>query len=814
MDLYEDPDTKCARAMFAEPVEHHGTSKEAAWPGTKPSGAGARPPCRGGSPLEMMLRMVDAGPRPFYRAAIVALGVTSVLATAIASSVRPAGRLPWQQREMIVVFLATSCLSVVLGLASLALRGKPRPVAWLDRVVAPQERAAVWLALAAWIPFLLVVVYYTARSTFPVTVRWLYYGFEDKRWITTTYLLGAIGPMVCLTLAARVLTVGRGHPATLRAWLAGLLPRDSAAAAKKAGPAHAAVANHGRTGLWRRRARRILPVAAGLATALGLAWYFLGPPWYLSQNESMVTAQEDIWLTGFAAIAHGSVPYTGPAGFQYGPGTQALTYLIMRHVTSFSVVGFREAWAMCQWAGASILLAVFFLAFGYARGLAISLLSTLVYPALRQVSFQPGGLFGGYVGWANPLRYAGMVALIALLPAAVRRCPSRRGVAAAAVLGVLWGFTSYLAQENLIAGAVGALVMGALLLFSGTSSWRAARTALVAVLAGFLLIWLPVLAFYALHDDLGNFLHLYFLLSLAMSRGFGNIPWQGGTSMPFSIATMFYALPFLLALIALLTVFEVRPVRIAVGWSRERVRLAATVIIVILLFQGPLLRSAPTDMTGTVLMVPALVVVTATVLPRLLGARRLVTVTTAGAALAAASLMLLPGPLFTWASVRTAAEAPYLDRQSLAAGPRPDTPRTLAAQRIGSGLDTAPQCCPGPPVTMKRLISLMNHIHALIGSRPAYVAEFADAYPGFVYFVADLTPAPVTADKYNTIFNEPQLRSYMAQFRTNVLPHTQALVSGAVTTPEARMFLQRYPSARRILLHYGRRPYWVLLARP
>ena len=98
MDLYEDPDTKCARAMFAEPVEHDGTSKEAAWPGTKPSGAGARPPCRGGSPLEMMLRMVDAGPRPFYRAAIVALGVTSVLATAIASSVRQIGRASCRER--------------------------------------------------------------------------------------------------------------------------------------------------------------------------------------------------------------------------------------------------------------------------------------------------------------------------------------------------------------------------------------------------------------------------------------------------------------------------------------------------------------------------------------------------------------------------------------------------------------------------------------------------------------------------------------------------------------------------------------------
>jgi hypothetical protein len=783
--------------------------------GPSAAGADAPPPRRGGSRLERVLRIVDAGPRPFYRAAIVALGVSSMLAIAIASSVRPTGRLPWQQREMIVVSLATLCLSAALGVVSLALRGTSPPGAWLDRIVAPRERAAIWLAFAAWVPCLVIVVYYTARSTFPPTVQWLYYGFDDKRWVCATYLLGALAPMIWLTVAARVLTVGRGHPPTWRAWLAGLFPRDSATA-RRAGSADATMAKHELPGWWQGRAGRILPVAAGLATALGLAWYFLGPPWYLTQNNSLVSPQEDFWLTGFQAMAHGQLPYTGAASFAYGPGTQVVSYLIMRHITSFSVVGFRDAWAIYQWAGASIILAVFFLAFGYARGLAISLLSALVYPALRVVGFQPGATFGGYFGWANPLRYAGMIALVALLPAVVRRCPSRGGVIAGAGLGVLWGITSYLAQENLIAGAVGTLLIGALLSFSGTASWRAVRTALVAVLAGFLLIWLPVLAFYALHGDLGHFLTLYFLLPRAMAQGFGNTPWRhgAGTRQPSLLTTMFYALPFLMAGVALLTVLEIRPVRIAVGWSRERVRLAVTVIIVILLYQGALLRSDPTDMTGTLLMVPALVIVTATVLPRLLGARNRVTVAIAGAALAIASVMLLPGPAFTWTSVRSAAEAPFLDRQRLAASPRPSTPGTLAAQRIGTGLDTAPQCCQGPPVTMASLVSLMNRIHAVIGSRTTYVVDFPHAYPGFVYFAADLTPAPVTADKYMTILNEPQLKAYMAYFRTSVLPHTQALVSGALTAPEARLFLQRHPSARRILLHYGRKPYYVLLARP
>jgi hypothetical protein len=244
------------------------------------------------------------------------------------------------------------------------------------------------------------------------------------------------------------------------------------------------------------------------------------------------------------------------------------------------------------------------------------------------------------------------------------------------------------------------------------------------------------------------------------------------------------------------------------------VRLAVTVIIVTLLYQGVLLRSDTTDMTSTLLMVPAFVVMTATVLPRMLGARRPVTATAVGAALVIGSLLLLPVSAFAWNSVRTAAETPYLDRQRLAALPAPGTPGTVAAQRIGAGLDAAPRCCQGPLVTMPTLVSLMNRIHAIVGSRTAYVADIAHGYPGFVYFVADLTPPPLNDDKYLTILNEPQLTAYMAYFGTNVLPHTQALVTEFLTAPEARMFLERYPNARRVLLSFGRNPYYVLVARP
>jgi hypothetical protein len=709
---------------------------------------------------------------------------------------------------MIAGALAALCVSAVAGIAPLVAGGRYRSRAWLDRAVAPRERAAIWLALAAWFPFLLVVAYYQAKATFPPSVRYVYSPYDDKRWVSAAYLLGTVAPAIWVTTAARVLAVGRGQPPTWRAWFTGLFPR-TAVVDPGSRPAASGLAGCRRSG-----ARRMLPVAAGLATALGLAWYFLGPPWYLSDTSAPISRQEDVWLIGLQAVAKGRLPYVGVAGVPYGPGTQLAAYLLMHHVTSFSVVGFREAWALLVWAGASVLLAVFFLAFGYARGLAVSLLSALVYPGLRMVAFQPGGSYDGYLGWASPLRYAGVIALVLLLPAAVRRCPSWRGAAAGAAIGVLWGLMSYLAQENLAGGAVGALVVGVLLLFSGSSSWRAVRTALVATLAGFLLIWTPVLAFYAVHGQLGEFLGQYFLFPRAVAEGINDTPWQGFGHARSSLTPIYCTLPFLLAVLALLPVFRVRPVGIATGWSRERVCLVATVVTTILLDQGVLLRSDASHLTGTLLLVPALVIMTGAVLPRLFGAQRRVTAAIAGAALVVASFALLPYAAFAWAGVRSAAELPYLDRQQLAAAPRSGLPATLAGRRVGPGLSGAGQCCQGGPVSMREFIHLMEQIHAIVGDRTAYVVNFHGAYPGLVYFVADLNPAPISSDEYDgSTLTEPGIRAYLTAFRIKVLPQTQALLTFDLKGPESRYFLQRYPNARQVELRYDSQDYFVLLRR-
>jgi len=768
--------------------------------------------------LRRALRLADAGPQPLYRAALVSLAVTSLGTMAIALFIDPGSRLLRPQRHMIYGALALFCLSAVLGILSMLLGGRVRS-AWLDRAVDPQARAAIWLALAAWFPFLMIVAYYRAKATFPPSVHWINFGFDDKRWETAAYLLGALAPMLFLTAAARVLRAARDQPPSWRAWLAGLVTRRSAdlpqvttGAVAAEGAEGAEGAEHPRTRAGLPRWRQALGVAAAVATALALAWYFVGPPWYLSHTSTFITYQEDVFLTGLQAIASGHLPDTGPAGTQFGPGTQLACYWLMRHVTSFSVVGFREAWAALFWAGVSVLFVAFFLAFGYIRGLTASVLSALVYPALRQVSFLSSGQFVGYWGWANPLRYVGAVALILLLPAAIRRCPSWRGVVGGAALGLVWGLMSYMGQENLAAGVVGALALSVLLLLTGTVSGKAVTAGLAAVAAGFALLWLPILGFYAAHGDLGEFLYRYLQYPIAVAGGWSDTPWQGYAHLPSPLTTMFYALPFVLAVIALALVFEVRPLRIATRWSRERTLLAVSVLATILLYEGGMLRADSTDMAGTLLAVPALVVAAATVLPRLLGGRRRATLIGVGATLAAASFALLPYGAYSWSSLRTTAEVPYLDRQHLAAGLQPGQPASLAARRVGAGLTETPNCCQFGHQSMRSFIATMNRLHTLIGNRASYVVDAPDGYPGLVYFVADLAPAPFQYDRYTTVLNIPQLQAYLAYFRTYVLARTQALVTSSLDAQEARYFLLRYPHADRIDVGLDGQPYYVLLA--
>jgi hypothetical protein len=371
-------------------------------------------------------------------------------------------------------------------------------------------------------------------------------------------------------------------------------------------------------------------------------------------------------------------------------------------------------------------------------------------------------------------------------------------------------------------------VIAALLVFSGSASVRSVLSSLVAVLAGFVVSWLPVVTIYAGRGLLGRFLYLYFMDPAAVAQGYSNTPYgwprakqppvpaQIAVSAPWS--HMFHILPFVLAVLALLAVLQLRPFRVALDWSKDRILLVSCLVTAILLYQGALLRSDGDHLAGTLLFVPLLVVAVATMLPRQLGGRRVVTLATAGVVLFAASFLLLPFSAYKFSSIGGQAEAPFLDRQQLAAEkvavPGFPLTGTLAAQRVGPGLSVRPACCQRKTESMSEFIALANELHLYIGNRVTYVQNFPAGYPGIIYFAADIRPAPVPLDLSTMVFTEQQKAVYLATFDRSVLPRVRAILTEDPYAPEVQDFEHRYPQWEPIRLRYRARPYWLLLSSP
>jgi hypothetical protein len=721
-----------------------------------------------------------------FRLFVASLGLSAVATAAVAALVRPPGALPATHQVLFAIAGSAFGLAAACALVARFRRWPSR----LDSVVPPRTQASILLALAAWSPLLVVPAYLAARSTFPPTVEWnRAFGFMDKRWETSLYALGTLAPILLLLASARLLEVGGGIRARLGALFRGadrtpvVPPPDL-------------------------RLGTVARVAAGVLTAIALAYYFFGPPWHLDRNAAPIDYHEDVHLGAFQAISRGDTPYIGPAAVQYGPGAQLLEYLYMRHVGGFSVVGMRESFALFHWLGATIFFVALFLRFGYVRALAAALLAALIYPTLQLFGFSDGQ-WQGFFGWANILRYTGAFLVVFCLPAVVDRSPSKRGIAAGLALGLAWGALSLVGQENLVGGAVGAISLLLLLLLSRSASLRQAALTAGAVAGGFVLAWLPALVYYAQAGLLHRFLSLYSFVPRAVAKGYTNSSFLEGLHSPWG--RMFYVFPFVLALVALLSVVRLGPFRPADSWSHERTLLVGTVVATIVIYQTALLRSDTTHLMGAVLAVPALVVAAATLLPSRLGVQRPAAVVLTGLAIACWAAVLVPRT--QWSELGSRLESPWNARRALARRPPLTAPASLAAARVGPGLEAAPICCTGSSWSALQFVALMNQIHDLVGDRTTYVASFRDGYPGLVYFTADLRPAPIPLEPNTMVLAKPQLDDYLYDFKQRVAPVTQALLTYDLGAPEALEFVDVHRDHTTTTLDYRGTPYYVLLAK-
>jgi hypothetical protein len=738
---------------------------------------------------ESALRAVTGGPARVLPAVLAVLLIVAGLAVLLLSVVPDSGSQPSLNLWVRGIF-AGLCALIGVGLLIRVIRG-PSGAEGADPN--PGVVAAL-LSLAALALLLLVPVYLLAARTHPPTEQWIGYGFFDKRWVVATFQLGTLGAMVVLVIAGQVVSGAAAFPRSWRAW-------GSKTFASPAAPAEGV---------------GIDAISIGRALALGaagtvLAAYFFAPPWHVAL--SPVNIHETPMMAGVQGIANGAIPYIGSGAVQYGPGSELIHYLYLKSF-GFDIESFRQSTVLLYWLGATIFFVTIFLRLPPRLALVSCLVAVVLFPTLQMVSFQPNGAVdaavdrlkesaNGVWGWPNAMRYVGVFAVAMLFPAvaALTRARTARGCGIA--LGVLLGLTAYISQENLIGGALAIGVLALLLSTSQTLPGRMIGRAALSVGIGFALVAAAVFVYYGANGELGRFLELYYLIPPAVAAGYSNTVFFGGFSGNWG--HLYYILPFFLGVLCVLSVIRLGPLRVARAWSRERVLLVSALVATCLSFTGAFLRSDSSHLVNVMLALPVALVLAVAYLPGLLGIATRRWRVAVGTALALVPLALLP--LVQYERIRSTLANP-IDRfsyESPALQWQRTDPNSIAARRLEAVVRRPGQwCCTyfRFPVSVREFADILNRVHATVGDRRVYVANFISGLqPGAAYFLADLKPAPIYFEPYTMAMNERLLGDFLAYYREHI-SDVQAVVAAFPNLPEVRMFETAYPNYERTELPY------------
>jgi hypothetical protein len=738
--------------------------------------------------FDLRRRVIDviaAGPSSLVPvAAVVAIGagVTADLVLELGSA---PGSLP--RENGIALWIARGL--VVIGAVALAV--------WLlrRRRQAPgsELRSAVLLAGAIVATALLVPVYFLAARTHPTTLVWNHFGFLDRRWLTSLFLIGTAGAALALATAAQLVATALRRPSSWRAWIAELLPTRGGGEAAVVPP------------------RRWGATIIKLGCAAAVAAYFFAPPWHLANTP--IDYHEALTMGGVQAVRTGSIPYIDAAAVQYGPLAQVANVAYVGLTGHVSVDGFREVTLLFQWLAATIFLGVVAVRVRALVAAVIALAAVLVFPTLQTFAIDSTGTFTGFWGWTDALRYAGVFVLAMAFPAVAARGAVVPVRLRAAGLGLGWGVLCLVAQENLIGGVLALAILSVLLVVTDTIGRAAILRTLGAVAVGFLLAVVPACAYYAAHGDLGRFAEFYWLVPRAVAAGYSNTVFPNAT-----YSRLFYGAPFLLGGLLLAALLVGRPLRVARQWSERRIVLVSALTAAVVSHLGSLTRSDAPHLVNTELALPAALCLAAFDLPALLGARTLRSRWIGGIAIVAATVAVLP---FTPRVLDPAGTPDKLWRPLAArVDPHANVPvpanipaGSLAAARIGDETVTRPRCCTKTHLPMVALVRFMDRLHAVIGRRRVFVDDTGVVTPPVAYFLADLRPAPFRQDYGTMVLNSDIRKVWLRHFRAHI-SQMQAVVTTRADRTVPRIWEEANPHHRTVVVPWAGFRVLVMLRTP
>jgi hypothetical protein len=544
---------------------------------------------------------------------------------------------------------------------------------------------------------------------------------------------------------------------------------------------------------------RISRIALKILASAVLAWYVAGPPWHLERNHREIDHHEQVNLGPLQAMEKGYMPYAGPASSQYGPGSEMLTFAVMKWSGHFDLLSYREAGAVLH------LLTTFGICVTAAIllddwMLVPLLLLALAYSPLGFFYFEPNGSLEGFYGWANGLRYLGGALFLGGLPAVIRARP-----AAALALGAALGLFCFMSQENLSTAVSAAMILLALLWLTGTETLPKLVRSVALCAAGFIAVWIPVLIVYASHGALNALKRGYLLFGAGVAHGYLNSWWLSPSDSP-QYRSYLYTGALLIA-IGVATLFDSCEGRLRGPLDARQARLLGFVCSAIAAYSVSLFRSDSWHTRNTTIALPFVLLLTFWDLPQWTtrpGRPRWIL----RAAIAAIVLWVYPligeyalnlyGELVRAPMRRFAAyTAPSLP---------PDDPR-IPFQRVTGGLSNEPLVCEGS-ASMHDFLQEMSTLRDIVGARRTMVIGFPALSPGLISFVADLTPAPhFMAREMIMADMRPEsiawLKSHIADY--------DCIITDDLDDPETKVFRQEYPAAKVVTRSLGGDEYYIVM---
>lgn len=597
------------------------------------------------------------------------------------------------------------------------------------------------------------------------------YPFLNKRWLGALYAI-SLGSLVLLP------------PVLRRLQVTALEEPQAATVQPRATP------------WWQR--------AFGAAALLAVAWLVAGPPWNVAVHHREIDFHEQVHLGPLQAIDKGYVPFVGPASTQYGPGTQLLTYSYMKWTDQFDIVGFREAYLVQHFATMVVVCLLAWSTIGF-RGACAVLMLGLSFSPLQFFAPAADGTFQGFYGWGNGMRYLGALVVVPLTVRRMLVAPAARMDWRLLVIGVIAGVFAWLAQENLSATVAALSFVLVLMMATRTITWRLAVSATAQVAAGSAIVAMPIVIYYLLKGELGRFVRNYLLVPRAVATGFSNTWWLEGPDDPRYRAYAFTTA--VIVVIGIAAVWNVREMRLRHPLTESQARLLAYLGVFAASYQTALYRADSSHLLNTMMALPFVLVLVFRDLPEW-------TVQTPPgkfvlrAVIVAAAIWVYPisgmsSNLYEWLL------KPSMLRfqQNVPARIASSDPRPAFVRATGHLQDEPNIAAIGG--SMRQFLEDVSALKAVVGDRRVYVLNLR-IYPGLVYFLGDLTPAPYLFDRETMIINAPLAAESLAFMRKR-LRDFDGVVGLSLEEPEVKLFLGVYPYARTEVLKLGGVPIYVVL---